>query len=232
MRTGPTCHRGPITRSWRRRAASQTRPSRRWYEAIEAEDVLSIHISGALSGTVNSARTAAADVRGKRIQVVDSRAVSLGLGFLAQMAAQAAGDGASLEDVTTLVESNVAKTGFYAVLETLQHAQRSGRISFAQALLGSMLQIKPILTLREGAVHPVDRPRTTRKALERIVELTAADAPLRHLAVLHANNEPLARDLAAKLEALSPGEVEVLCTGAVVGTHCGPGAVASCYVRA
>jgi len=163
--------------------------------------------------------------------VIDSQTVSLSLGFLAQMGAEAAGSGATLDEICELLESRRSATGFYAVLETLQHAQRSGRIGFAQALLGSMLQIKPILTVRDGAVQPVDRPRTMRKALERLAELTERDAPLAYLGVAHANNEPLARELADRLAAVSPGRIDVVTTGAVVGTHCGPGAVASCYIR-
>ncbi len=201
------------------------------YERIQAGDILSIHISGRLSGTINSAQAAAAEVAGKRIRVIDSRAVSLSMGYLAQMAAEAARAGASLEEAAKLVEASIGKTGFYAALETLQHAQRSGRIGFAQALLGSMLQIKPIITVRDGAVEPVDRPRTMRKALERMAELTARDAPLAYLAVPHANNEPLARELAGRLSAVSPAGIDIVTTGAVVGTHCGPGAVATCYIR-
>ncbi|HEY8694306.1 MAG TPA: DegV family protein [Chloroflexota bacterium] len=201
------------------------------YESLEADEIISIHISGGLSGTLNSARAAADLLPGKRIRVIDSRAVSLALGYLAQMAAEAAGTGASQDAVCELLAASIAKTGFYAVLETLQHAQRSGRISFAQALLGSMLQIKPIITLRDGTVQQADRPRTMRKALDRMVALTARDAPFTYLAVPHADNEALARELAERLAPVSPGNIDVVATGAVVGTHCGPGAAATCYIR-
>lgn len=201
------------------------------YESIEAEHILSIHISGGLSGTANSARAAAKQVSSKRVRVVDSLAVSLALGYLAVMAAEAASTGASLDDVTRLVEDNIGKTGFYAALDTLQHAQRSGRIGFAQALIGSMLQIKPIITLRNGVVQPVDRPRTMRRAVDRIVELTLRDGPFARLAVPHADNEPLARELAERLSPAASDGIDVVTTGAVVGSHCGPGAVATCYIR-
>jgi DegV family protein with EDD domain len=212
---------------------SQPAPGRfiELYQRIEADEIVSVHLSGALSGTLNSARAAAEQVPGKRIRVIDSRSVSLALGYLAVIAATAAADGASLDAVCQLVEANIGKTGFYAALDTLQHAQRSGRIGFAQALLGSMLQIKPIITLRDGAVQQFDRPRTMRKALDRIVDMTGRDGPLAYLAVAHADNEPLATELAERLAAVSPGEIEVVATGAVVGTHCGPGAVATCYIR-
>ena len=200
------------------------------YEGLEADEIVSIHISGGLSGTLGSARAAAEQVPGKGIRVLDSRVVSLGLGYLAEMAAEASAAGASLDDVCRLVEENAAKTGFYAILETLHHAQRSGRISFAQAMLGSMLQIKPIITLRGGVVQAVDRPRTTRRAVDRVLELTLRDGPFARLAVAHADNAPLANELAQRL-APAAENIEVVATGAVVGTHCGAGAVATCWIR-
>jgi DegV family protein with EDD domain len=201
------------------------------YEAIDAEDILSIHISGKLSGTTNSARAAAEQVSGKHIKIFDSLALSLALGYVARTAADMANAGSTLAEVSAEIERLIPKCGFYAVLDTLQHARRSGRISFAQALMGSVLQVKPILTLRDGAVQGVDRPRTMRKALERLEELTLADAPFAYLAMAHANNEPLAGELANRLAPSFEGSIDVVCTGAVIGTHCGPGAVASCYVR-
>ncbi|MBV9120082.1 MAG: DegV family protein [Chloroflexi bacterium] len=201
------------------------------YESIDAEAIVSIHISGKLSGTVNSARAAATQVRDKRIEVVDSENVSLSMGYLAQAAAEAALSGASVEKVLEMVARQRGASGFYALLDTLEHARRSGRISFAQALLGSMLQIKPIVTIRGGVVEPSDRPRTMRKGMERLAELTRQEAPFAYLAVPHANNEPLARDLAERLADVFPGDIDVLPTGATVGSHCGPGAVATCYVK-
>jgi len=201
------------------------------YESIEGDEIVSIHISGRLSGTLNSAQAAAAELTGKRVRVIDSRTVSLSLGYLTELGAEAARAGAGLDEVCDAVQGSIDKTGFYAVLDTLQHAQRSGRIGFAQALLGSMLQIKPILTIRDGTVQPVDRPRTMRKGLERLAELTEQDMPLARLAVPHANNEPMARQLAERLASVAPAGIDVITTGAVVGTHCGPGAVATCYLR-
>ncbi|MBV8084955.1 MAG: DegV family protein [Chloroflexi bacterium] len=201
------------------------------YEAIAADEIVSIHISSKLSGTLNSARTAAAEVNGKRIEVVDSAQVSLSLGYVAIAAAEAAQAGATFDEVCALAQREVQQAGFYAVLDTLNHARRSGRIGFAQALLGSMLQVKPILALRAGEVRPVDRPRTMRKALERLAELTRRDAPFAYLAVPHADNEPMAQELAALLADVSPGTIDVVHTGATVGSHCGPGAVAACYLR-
>jgi DegV family protein with EDD domain len=201
------------------------------YEGVEADEIISIHISSKLSGTVNSARAAAAQVPAKRIAVVDSAQVSLSLGYVAIAAAEAAQGGAGFDDVHAMVEREVQQTGFYAVLDTLAHARRSGRIGFAQALLGSVLQVKPILAIRSGEVQPVDRPRTMRRGLERLAELARRDAPFSHLAVPHANNEPMARELAALLADVSPGTIDVVPTGATVGSHCGPGAVATCYVK-
>jgi DegV family protein with EDD domain len=162
---------------------------------------------------------------------VDSAQVSLSLGYVAIAAAEAAQGGATFQEVCSLVQRELQQTGFYAVLDTLAHARRSGRIGFAQALLGSVLQVKPILAIRGGEVQPVDRPRTMRKGLERLAELTRKDAPFSYLAVPHANNEAMAQELAALLADVSPGTIDVVPTGATVGSHCGPGAVAACYVK-
>src|SRR5207244_3864089 len=98
----------------------------------------------------------------------------------------------SFGEVVTRAEETISRTGFYALLETLRHAHRSGRIGFARALIGSVLQVKPLMTIREGVVKPIDRPRTMRKGLDRLVELTLADAPFEFLGVPHAANDPLA----------------------------------------
>jgi DegV family protein with EDD domain len=192
---------------------------------------VSIHISSSLSGTINSAMGAAAQVAHKRIRVVDSRTVSLAMGYLVQTAAEAAHAGAKLDEIAALIDANIPKAGFYAVLDSLQHAQRSGRLGSAQALLGSVLQIKPIIGIRDGTVQAIDRPRTMRKALDRVAELLAHEAPFLFLGVPHAANESMARELAERLSAISPGQVDVIMTGPVIGTHCGPGAVAVCYLK-
>ncbi len=201
------------------------------YERIEAGSIVSIHISQKLSGTYNSAVQAAGRVAGKQIQVFDSGTLSLALGYVVQAAAEAVRDGASFDQVCHQVPIDSLGTGFYALLETLQHAQKSGRVNFVQALLASMLQVKPILTLTDGSVAPVDRPRTMRKGVERLIELTTLDAPFRYLAVPHANNPELANEIAKRLQAVHTGPIDVVATGAVVGTHCGPGAVATSYLK-
>ncbi|MDE3074268.1 MAG: DegV family protein [Chloroflexota bacterium] len=201
------------------------------YEALEADEIISIHISAKLSGTINSARIAADQLPAKRIRVFDSQSVSMALGYVVQTAAEAAASGEGLEAICESVQASIRQTGFLAVLETLHHAQKSGRIGFAQALLGSMLQVKPIIGIANGEVVPVDRPRTMRKAVDRLIDLTVRDAPFHHLAVPHAGNEELARDIAERLRLVHPGPIDVLATGAVVGTHCGPGAVACCYLK-
>ena len=202
---------------------------RELFEAIPQKDIVSIHISSGLSGTWNSARLAAEQTPGKRIRVLDSASVSLAVGYPAQTAAQAAAAGADFEQVCSLAEQSIARTGFFAILDTLQFARRSGRLGFAQALIGSMLQVKPIITIAAGSVQPVDRPRTMRKALDRLVELTAKRAPFDELAVLHANNHVLAAELAGRLAAFHGRSIDVVCTGAVIGSHCGPGAVATAF---
>ncbi len=201
------------------------------YEGLDADEIVSIHLSSTLSGTLNAAAAAAQEMAGKRITVLDSRTLSLSLGYLVELAAEAAAAGESVEGITALVESAIPRTGFVGVLDSLQHAQRSGRLSSAQALLASVLRIKPIIALRDGQVQAIDKPRTMRKAVDRLVELVSAEAPLAFVAIPHAANEGLAQDLAKGLASLAPGPIQVVATGAVLGTHCGPGAAAVCFAR-
>ncbi|MGH2518602.1 MAG: DegV family protein, partial [Chloroflexota bacterium] len=171
-----------------------------------------------------------AQLHKRDIRVYDSGTVSMSLGCIVQAAAEVAKQGASAAEVAREISVDTLGTGFYALLDTLRFAQRSGRINMAQALMAGMLQIKPVISIRAGVVAAVDRRRTLRKGLERLVALASRDAPFRHLAVLHAGNSGLADELAAQLRPLH-GDVEVLPVGAVIGTHCGPGAVAACYLR-
>ncbi|MHB8620782.1 MAG: DegV family protein [Chloroflexota bacterium] len=202
------------------------------YRAIDASDIISIHISGGLSGTINSAQAAAAQVPDKRIAIIDSRTVSLAMGYLAQVAAQAAENGATFEEVRSLMGRSAGRTGFFAILDTLGFARRSGRLGFAQALVGTMLQVKPIISMVDGLVQPVERPRTIARAVDKLVEITARQAPFASLAVPHANNEDLAREVADRLSGAHAGDIDIVTTGAVVGSHCGPGAVATCFLKA
>jgi len=200
------------------------------------QDVLGIFLSAKLSGTMQSAIQAreflpkAAD----KISIVDSNSTAMAMGFHVLMAARAAQDGASLAECQKLAEKAREHTGLFFVVDTLEFLRRGGRIGGAQALLGSALNIKPILELRDGRIESVEKVRTKSKAMERMIDLVAQHiagrTPVR-LATLHANAETEARaalDTAALR--LQPIESIFASVSPVIGTHAGPGTVGLAFM--
>ena len=201
----------------------------------EGYDVVSIHISSKLSGTFNAALMAstADGVPPESIAVVDSRTLSMAHGWVAICAAEAAKEGKSLDEVEAKAVSAASHVGIYGALDTLEYVVRSGRLGKLPGAVGTMLNVKPILTVKPtGEAAIIERLRSSKKALERIVELTAEQQPLERLAVLHGANEEGATRLLSMLEALNPPQPVVTGhIGAVLGTHLGPGAVGVCFLR-
>lgn len=192
--------------------------------AAGATEIVSIHLSEALSGTCAAARTAAADCA-VRVLVVDSASVGLGLGFGVRAAAAARRSGA--EAVAAALRACVAASSVLFYVDTLEYLRRGGRIGAAQAVVGSALSIKPILGIEAGRIVPVDKVRTAAKALDRLVDLTLARIPApTALAVQHLGAPERAATLAATLLERTGTEVEVAELGAAVGAHVGPGTLA------
>ena len=207
------------------------------YRTLTADgfDVASVHVSSGLSGTYNVACLAAeAEGLGPgTITVVDSQAVSMCLGWIAIYAARAAEAGAPLPEVVALVEEMRGRVRILAALDTLEYVQRSGRLGVASAFLGTMLAIKPILHMKQGTVQPLEKVRTMPRALQRVVELTAAMGPLEALAVIDGDAAAEARHLADMLAPVYPRDKMLLNhTGAGVGVHVGPRAVGVCALLA
>ena len=208
------------------------------YEAAAASGasaVVSVHISSEMSGTCQSARLAAEQAP-IPVEVVDSRSLGMAMGFGVLSAAEAAGDGLSAPEVAEIarVRAVRAKVAFY--VDTLEYLRRGGRIGSASALLGSAFAIKPILTLVDGAIRPLEKVRTSSRALARLTELTAAAANdviaaggEVDIAVQHLDSASRAESLAASLRERVPqaGLVVVAELGAVVGAHVGPGTLAA-----
>ena len=189
-------------------------------------DIVGVHIATGLSGTYNASRTAAESVDPGRIRLIDTRTVSMGTGWLALEAAEMAAHGGEIDAIAAMVQRRTADQRVYAAIETLEYLQRGGRIGRSAAFLGSALQIKPIVEVREGAVEPLERVRTSRRALERLIALAQAQVPWEHLMVLHVGVEATARDLAARAAEIQPGlEVQIAPLGTVVATYGGPGLV-------
>ena len=189
------------------------------------DEILSVHISAKLSGTMNSATQALEEYAGSsRIEIVDSLQGSMGLGMLAIAAAEAARRGDSLDDVVTETRATIPKVGFIGLLDTLEYLEKGGRIGKAQAFMGSLLRIKPLLTIRDGEAHPLERARTRAKGVDRMCELVQAEMPLKDLAVVYTTTPDEARALAQRLQSHLPqGEVILSQVGPVVGTYLGPG---------
>ena len=198
-------------------------------------DVMGVFISQKLSGTFASAVQARKDLASAadKIAIFDSENISMALGFQAVTLARAALDGASLADCQKLAENVRPNTGVFFAVETLEFLRRGGRIGGAQALLGSALTMKPILTIKDGKVEPADRVRTSNKAYDRVIELVSekcAGKPNIRLATLHANaeaNAKLVLDKASK----QLGAVESVLSevSPSIGTHLGPGTVGLAY---
>lgn len=199
-------------------------------------DVLGIFISSKLSGTVQSAQQALAMMpeAAARIAVFDSLSTAMAMGFQVIQAARAAQQGAGLAECQQAAEQAKQNSGVYFVVDTLEFLHRGGRIGGAQALLGTALNIKPLLELREGRIEAVEKIRTKTKAIERMVELaaerTAGRAPIR-LAAIHANAEAEAQAmLEAAVAKMKPVETFLASVSPVIGVHTGPGVVGLAFM--
>jgi fatty acid kinase fatty acid binding subunit len=203
------------------------------YEPLAAagRDVVSVHISGGISGTVESARQAAAEVAeqhpGRRIEVVDSTVSAGALGLVALAASGRADTDGDADAVVAAAEAAVAAMRFWFAVDTLEYLRRGGRIGAAQAWLGGALKIKPILTL-DGQITPIERVRTSRRAFERMVEYMrsrAADGADAWV-VQHVQSPEVAERLieqGREIYGCEPAFVSEV--GPVIGAHVGPGLV-------
>ena len=199
-------------------------------------DVLGIFISAKLSGTMQSAFQACEMLPKAldKISIVDSNSTAMAMGFQVLLAARAAQNGAKLAECQKMAEKAREHTGVYFVVDTLEFLRRGGRIGGAQALLGSALNIKPILELRDGRIESVEKVRTKSKAMERMIDLVsqhiAGRTPVR-LATLHANAESEARvALDAAVLQLQPIETVFASVSPVIGTHAGPGTIGLAFM--
>lgn len=198
------------------------------YERLAAnhDGIISIHLGGKLSGTVRSAHQAAEMLPHIPIRIIDSGSVSLGFGFLGIEAARMAQQGKSLDEIEAAITAMVPRISLWAVLDTLTYLERGGRIGRTRAFLGNLLNVKPMIYIRDE-VLPGERVRSHKKAIARLVELVQDEAPYDHLAVLHSVSEPLALELADRLSSVYPrDEIIVAQLTGVIGVHGGPGVLA------
>ncbi|WP_448638377.1 DegV family protein [Geodermatophilus sp. URMC 63] len=197
--------------------------------AAGADRVVSVHLSAELSGTWDAARLAAAQVGEHVVTVVDSRSTAMGTGFAVLAAARAAAEGAGAAEAAAVAEATAARTRTFFVVDTLEHLRRGGRIGSAASLLGTALAVKPVLHVADGRVVPLERVRTSGRALSRLVQLAveAAGGPGASVAVHHLAAAQRAEKLGTDLQQAVPDirELHVSELGAVIGAHVGPGAV-------
>lgn len=197
--------------------------------AKDYDGIVAVLISDELSGTINSALLAAASLPEIPIEIVDSRAVSMQLGFMALAAAREAARGGDLEAVVSVVRGMVGRVHVYFVVDTLEYLHRGGRIGAAARLFGTALNLKPVLSVEDGIVTPVAKIRSRRKALRRVYRLVEKDIVAggrTHMAVLHVAAPEEAARLADELEQrFQPTEMIRAECGPVIGTHAGPGTV-------
>jgi len=195
----------------------------------ETDQILSIHISGHLSDTIHRARAGAEALMGRcSIMIVDSMTTSVGLGILVKAAARAAREGASLDDIVRLVRGMLPHIYLIFYVETMDYLERSGRIGKAQAVLGSMLSIKPILFMEDGDIIPLEKVRTTEKALEKLFEFVAEFDNLEQTAIIQRSKQPSkeAKLLKERLEQSFPKlQFPIIQYGPDLATRIGPNAV-------
>ncbi len=188
----------------------------------EHDAVVSIHLSARLSATYGVAGTAARNVAPHRIHVVDSQSTSVGLGWLAERAALLASRDAPPEAILAEIAALMPRIRLYLTLETLEYLRRGGRIGRAQAFVGGLLNVKPILSLREGEVLPVERVRTRASSIRRLVELVGDLTDAESVAIVHGDCPDDAARLRDMLQWKGAG-IPVIETGAILATHTGPG---------
>ncbi len=196
------------------------------------DQIISIHSVSTLTGIYNSALAGSKGIPNVRIAVIDSKQVTMALGWLVIMAARAARAGARLPEIMGLVLDTIPRAHVIATLDTLEYAQRGGRLGKAQVMLGTLLNVKPILALVDAEVEPVEKLRSQKRAIERLADIVLASGPIQNVAVCHAAGHELARQLKDILaQTLDAEDIIIGETGPVIGTHVGPNAVGVCWVN-
>jgi len=203
----------------------------RTYEELNdiTDHILSLHVSGGLSETCAVAQQAANRLLGRcEIAVVDSETISVGLGILVKAAAEAAAAGRSLDDIVRLIRGMILRIYVVFFVETLDYLEREGRIRPAQALLGTMLNIKPFLTMEEGELIPMEKVRSRERAVDKLFEFVAEFSDIEQIAILQSTPHPT-EETKLLLERMSLAfpdlEVPIVVYGPTLASHLGLGAI-------
>jgi DegV family protein with EDD domain len=198
-----------------------------------ATDIISIHLASSLSATCQAAHLGAEAVKGANVHIFDSQQITLGGGLLAVTAAELAAAGHSVADILTRLEQLRPHTRVFGMLDTLDSLRRSGRVSWAQFGLGTLLQIKPIMVVHQGEVAVAARVRTRSRSQQTMLAMLEELAPFARLAVIHAAAPAAAAELQAKAQHLFPGRSQIPITAITpaIGAHLGLGAVGFACIK-
>jgi DegV family protein with EDD domain len=200
------------------------------YEAIAQQnsEIISIHLSRKLSGTYNAALLAKeAMEKDCHIEIVDSESVSMGLELTAIAAAKAIQAGASFKEAMDIVRQSIPRIRLLAFFQTLEYAEKGGRLGKGKALLGTLLHVKPLITIREGEVQPFGMARTRTGALQRLYAFAKTLLHIRELSIMYTTIFEEVKILAGLLEPIFPQDrIFVAQAGSILGTHTGPGTLA------
>ena len=204
--------------------------------AKETDEIVSLQVVGRLSALYSVAAIAAQNVSqaaGVRIKVVDTGQITMGYGWMAVAAAEAARRGETLDQIVTLVEGMKPRARVLAILDTLEFVHRGGRVSWATAVIGTLLRVKPIVQVYLGNAELLERTRTIERSFDRLIERVQAMGKLERAIVLHTNAIGLADRLARRVQAIYPGwEPLIGQAGVTIASHVGPGAVGVACVAA
>jgi DegV family protein with EDD domain len=198
-----------------------------------ADALVCVNVAGTLSATLKSAQIARDMLPDREIHLVDSGTVSMGIGMLAQIGAELAAEGFSAADIAARLDTRKPDVDLFVALDTLEYLKRGGRISGARAAIGTMLSVKPIITVLNGHVEKLEQVRSRQKARERALELLT-QWPLERASILHTTRADI-EDFSARFierSGLPPDRVQVMTVGASVGPHLGPGCVGGVVIRA
>ncbi|MFQ6043945.1 MAG: DegV family protein, partial [Candidatus Poribacteria bacterium] len=205
------------------------------YRRLSAEDdcLISIHLSSKLSGTYQSAMVAAQQLPEVKIHLIDSQQASLGLGMTVIAAAKAIEEKKEVNEVLSLINDIISQTKTYFSVDSLEYLRRGGRIGRAQAFVGAMLKIKPLLAIQDGEIVPVEKLRGRQRLIRRMVQLArddATDIGTLRVGLIHADNEELLSMLSRQLAEIENLELEYTSkVGGIVTSHVGPGAIGVSY---
>ncbi len=200
-----------------------------------AKKIICLCVSKEVSGTYNAAITARASFPEQEIQVIDSRTLSMGLGYLALAASDAASQGASLEEITGILADLQPRIYLYTALSTLKYLAMGGRVSNITAAMGNLLNVKPILTVRDGRLDLLERVRTQKKAWERVIELSAiaiGEKTIEKMCILHVNSPATANQFLTELRSrmACPADIPLIQLTPGLSVHSGTGMVGTVFV--